>query len=464
MFRNPLEQLERTVEKTAADGNCALNAFALAICDKYIFHALEKAANEKKFDLNQRFAWFIERVSKAFDAKADWQSVKQAMLKVRDSDKAEYQKKMAPILRELAYQRAIDKDHREEHLNESMVVFLSAFHNYQTNAQVLGDDLFCHKQFIQAKFKEIAAISVEHDFALGFVLEAQKTEQQKEWMRGRSKVEIMQEWRLLLIGEWWRFGGYQQFLESMRASAQFAGDKKNWAGDLELKRLAAYFDVVVDVIPAGGFLYNLYGNYGNFPKLSDFPWFPAEHIDEVMRVLRSRGVISGDGKDGEPTPFCIDELGRLIKRIAKVNDHAAILKFIIENQANLKGMSIAALELPKLVLQELVQRDVINRDHVFAVDAPTAIVRINEIPYYIEVRDLCYAHHKQHPLLVLVHGHDHWENTLVNHNANEQLRREYSMRLFKLREVAQGGVENARVFAMMGSACLFEDSKIRKLH
>ena len=418
--RTALTELERTIEKTLGDGNCAFNAFALALCDPYIFHFLEKLARKDKVNLNERYFEFIMRVGEALHVQQDWQGVKQALLALRKTDKDELQKKLAPVLREISINVASNPRVYAEQLERSLITVDGAFHVFKLNRigkEVrVKDDIFAGKKhliFVEQKFAEICNMTNDD------------------------------ECRNQMIRRWWVDEGYDLFLQAMRRNGE-------WAGDLELSRLAWYFDVVLKKVSDDDQVYLIHGDYGFLPCLRDefLESVSDAEIQELKICLRSRGIISFENEEKDkdkPLPFNIAEEALLYRRLGKVPLFEDVFGFIAEHEHDLKWQRVPG-NWPEYCLKELQARDVIVRapdrkGFVFSVSANEARIRISEVPRCKEIQQICSKQYRQHAVLCVHHnynvrGQEHWENTVLVRECEESIRRTISMVFFRQPQTA----------------------------
>jgi hypothetical protein len=394
-FAMALARLKRQPEKTVGKGNCAFNAFALALCDKYVFLQIEQSIRAAGKDPDVRFAGFIRQVAERLKITNDWQSVKTALLQLRADNPVELQAVLAPILRERSMIIALDPIEYVRHIDQTYQPLISAFDDfrlrYSGNDIVNNDDIFSRHRFIQDKFDDVCR--VESDDVLQYKI----------------------------VDNWWWKEGYKTFIKEMSQDGA-------WAGDLELARLACYFDVVLKVV-RDDFEHTIHGNYGSFPLLHGERDMEDDVIGDIMLCLYNRDIIARkqrDARHDSSYKFSIADFNLLIKRLSKIPDCEKVCSFVESNFHHLKGM-----EVPKWTsycLSELIQRNVIGRgldgkNYIFSIDAGEALLRINKIPCYQKIIAICRANYKCHPLLVLHNKGMHWENTVTIIWQEEQLYR-----------------------------------------
>ena len=197
------------IEPTLGDGNCAFNAFVLGFCEQSVLDGISEYANQEIVKANSTFKAFFEAVKIAMQMPdANWEDVKQVLIRRRASDKIALQKLLAPIMRQVAMDRVESILFTEEEIMNGYIGALqAAFEKYKEN-NFGGDDIFRRHPFVMEKFREYKRLSL---------------------------VEAGLE-----LAKWWRDEGALQFTNAMKRSTE-------WAGDLELAPLAQVLGVNVDV-------------------------------------------------------------------------------------------------------------------------------------------------------------------------------------------------------------------------
>lgn len=381
-----LAKYEREKEFTLGQGNCAFNAFTLALCDSAVFSQIERSLSAANENIDARFHQFIFAAAVSLDVDPNWAAVKKELLRLREHDKSTLQYKISPVLRQLTADIAAYSPDAVFIKSGTVSQFVGTYHDYERKKmgkQVTAqDDMFSRHTFITDKFYEV--------------------------YYGKEKDKLQ---RKKIIENWWWNEGYDKFLQEMRKDSV-------WAGDLELGRLAKYFNVVLEVIPEEGFLYNIYGDYGYFPFLDDKVGreIPKNDRNDVIEILRTRMVVERGHEHVHEAGinFSVSNLWNIIKRLEKIPNYKQVMEFMTQ-QSQLKGVIVP--QWPRACLDELIQRNVIGRhkngkDYIFAVDTNEALQRINEIPHIQAVSDICRKYFKALPTLVLHKSPDHWSNTL----------------------------------------------------
>ena len=415
-----LARYEREKELTIGEGDCAFNAFTLALCDPSVLSQIERSVKSSGTDINLRFETFILHTSQALDVDATWDAVKAELLRLRDKDKEKLQRRIAPIMRMLSIDIARNSPDAVFLKSETVDKLVSVFNDYvrkKIGKQVTThDDIFSRHSFITDKFYDVY------------------------WDRSKDKMA-----RRKAIENWWWNKGYDQFLNEM--AQQYV-----WAGDLELARLAKYFNVVLNCVPDEGFLYNIYGDYGYFPFLNDEVGknIPRQGRAEVMDLLRNRFVLAQGHEDVHQfgVNFSMTNLSDIGRRLQKIPNDEQVTK-LIQSHEKLKGQLVPT-NWPKRCLDELIQRNVIGRNNdgktfSFSVDANTAMQCIAEVPHYREIMNICRDYFQSHPTLVLHKSPDHWSNTLRIISPEEKAQQEILKKFmgngfFGLQPVIDGSV------------------------
>lgn len=379
-----LARLKRKIEHTEGEGNCAFHAFALALCNRQVFSQIERSVYAAHTEPDVRFAGFIKRVAGKLNVNPRWRSVTRALLALREEDSRELQFILAPILRELSINIARDPADSAYHTLQTVEPMMGAFDAYCRNKS--DDDIFIKHNFIKMKFDEV------------------------------SRTEMDEVMREKMLNQWWWSEGYDQFLVEMGKDGQ-------WAGDLELARLARYFNVVVDGVKLEQGVENpvpIYGNYGYFPYLHGAMGSKVtkNQIADVMKCLYDRDILNREDSNNKGVAFNVSSLFLLKDRLGKVHAYDEIIEFLM-HQENLKGQP-----LPKewtsnlMIIAQLSQRNVIGRakdgvSYIFSVDVGEAMLRIGEVPCYDVVKQICLESYEEHARLVLYNDRAyHWANTV----------------------------------------------------
>lgn len=401
-----LARLHRQPESTLKNGNCAFNAFALALTDEWVLHRIELSLKYDGLDPNQRFAGFIRRATDVLKTEKDWYAVKSKMLSMRTNDVIALQKTMAPVFRAMAVKLAQDDADKIFHYLQTKEPLMSAFDEYCRLNMKLAvrneDDIFIRHGFIKYKFQQI------------YREQTDEVGQQK------------------LLDNWWWSEGYNTFINEM-------GRDGVYAGDLELARLARYFNVVLKAV-GDQFEHIVYGVNGSFPFLHGDAAknIPKQNIRDIMDCLYDREILMRDvrtSSNDKSIEFSVDitELGLIARRLKKIPEYERVSVFIGDHMDKLKGEAVPT-DWPYVCIKELIQRNVISSvknsgSYVFCMDAPGAAIAIDEVPCRDEIMKICAENFREHPLLVLYNPETnnpqtkHWENTRPVLSPGEKLKR-----------------------------------------
>jgi len=385
-----LARLRRKPEKTEGQGNCAFNAFTLGLCNALVFSQIERALGAANTDLNIRFKRFVRHAATSLKVQADWRSVTAELIRLRREDPVSLQQLMAPVFRELSVNIALKPADSFYHFQRTISCILGAFSDYRRiylNLPVkFTEDTFCRHDFIHAEFERVCRMNVNEDA------------------------------RLEIIKNWWRDSGYQNFLKAMSCEGE-------WAGDLELARLARYFGVALEVLSDGyDEPYTIYGSFGRFPFLHGDLGKGIDEKDQliIMSSLYERFIL----KDGlehmndQGIEFSLSDINLICRRLDAVPHFELVRVFVNEHCMELKGMLVPR-DWPPTLLEELIQRNVIgssrdNKGFVFAMNAQDAVIYLNEIPHCKKIKEICRKNFEARPRLVLCnHRGEHWENTVA---------------------------------------------------
>lgn len=364
-----------TRENALGDGNCAFNAFILAITNKAVLEGIEEFLNRDSEALTPDFALapFIRPVAEKLgidllkieenkEENAQWNAIKDALLKLRTSDKIKLQKDLAPIMRQLAMDRIThDETSHAIHLEGSRNALQSEFKQFLgecrrvaseakttladalTDENVLGSlesarekvrtrsvgEIFYPHEFIQEQFYGSLLASLVNISNLGIGFDPQEED------------NIILQTALANLEDWWKSEGHENFIDAMGASAQSALDTKLYASDLELAPLARFFNINLTIRhPEFGF--NLMvNNHGAVPM--DSPEVKAIGEAYFNQKLRNAGIVERiDVGKYQFEPLSRDEvIQRLTKLGSSESVKANFLKLWDENYQICEGVVLA---------------------------------------------------------------------------------------------------------------------------
>lgn len=409
-------QSERKVklyqEDTVGDGNCAFNAFILGFCQEAVLDALESQINP-----DAELKDFIDRSATALETESRWQAVRDKMLALRQTNKRELQKKLAPVMRYLAIDQA-NKNPR--HIEKTYEPLVSAFQNHvhrELGVPMHGvsDDIFGRHDFINHQFAELTKQLKEGLEAevKGFAAEYKRLSDMKK--RTDAEAARLDELKAILASAienfdtqllfWWDDKGHQLFLREMSRDAV-------WAGDLELSELAAYFHVNLSVT-RGDFEHPMHIHHGVLLR---------KDLDEdEVHQLHVRGII--DRPEPHDTELRLMPLTReqvatkmsAVPEVGKVYDEMDGDRYVSDDVRLLKTPLSA--DLGHICQQELVKRDIIARDKGKKEFYFTSLTyseiedRIAEIQRKDQLLAMWDAHHRDAPNITLTNpSANHWSN------------------------------------------------------
>lgn len=398
-------------EDTVGDGNCAYNAFILGLCQKSVLDVLEQQINPER-DLKA----FIERAAVALKTENNWAAVRAKMLELRESNKRELQKSLAPIMRYLSIDMA-RKD--ERHIEKTIQPLLSVFQNYvyralSVPAHGVSDDIFKRHAFIDSKFTDLAMVSLadlrsdltsfdETEFKR---LRALKSRNVDENARLRAMEERLADVINEHAGElevWWRNSdGYQTFLDNMSKDTV-------WAGDLELAEVAAYFHVNLD-ITRDQFYHSMNIEHGSIP-------LDALNYERGTQ-LRLRGIIDKPQYGAIDVKLLAHSREEVVAKLSAVPEvetvRTQIAARVAADGVTLTKEPISAA-LSDACKQELISRSVIARDkgsdkyYFTDITEHEAYERIEAIDKKDEMLRLWDANYKDAPTISLTNPNaNHW--------------------------------------------------------
>lgn len=217
--------LQRKEEHALGDGNCAYNAFILALTEPGVLDQIERYLVHQGRDPNIVFEQFIIKTAYLFHPQPyNFATIKKALLEARGRNKIMLQKQLAPVLRKLAID-LIEQEYRDgnrEYLNGTQAGLIAAFRQYvkhRFNPNIpIDDDIFIEHDFIKRSFEKCVNYLMRHD-------------------NNEENLNHCVE----LLKKWWARKGHKRFLYEMRKN-------RICSGDMELARLAKYFHVPLNVV------------------------------------------------------------------------------------------------------------------------------------------------------------------------------------------------------------------------
>jgi HEAT repeat protein len=215
-------KLHKEISVAMVDGNCAMDAVALGICDLILQNKDSLANNQIKSVLNTLNPFLLKKTGLNLLA---WLE--------KETDRDKRQVILASILRELAveYVGSHVRYYKESYETE----LLAAFEQYKLG---LLDDTFSVHPHIRKKFEELSAlINIQNqDSNIKETKESQETKQLLDWWnKGVGKNP----------------SGFMEYLSNLKLSAQGVGGKERWCHKIEIGALAFCLEITVKYIKPG---------------------------------------------------------------------------------------------------------------------------------------------------------------------------------------------------------------------
>ncbi|HLB42837.1 MAG TPA: hypothetical protein VJN02_08335 [Gammaproteobacteria bacterium] len=405
------------IERTLGDGNCAFNAFALGIVSKNLLSAVETQLSQQKKDSPKvLFQGFIKAVAEEFSVQdATWDAIKQLLLTLRHNDKEELQRKLAPILRQLAIEQARQD---AQHYNKTLEPLKSAFYNYiykKMGYPVRGvqDDVYIKHDFIEGEFNNLyqeffGNNQKEHlDEYQGLIKNENRTHEDNKKLK---QFDEQMNQQLLL---WWKENGYNQFLTEMEQNGE-------WAGELELILLARYFHVHVNIY-RDELLIMSTRDHGELPRQNEEYRYQLQTAD--IKQLVARQIINNPDT---AEPECLSLLPltplALHARLDAVPEYQAVSKFIDDQGDRLKTLPVPC-DWSQDCVKELIHRNVVDQSKKFIVKSKVAQERIKEMQYKTELIAAWQTYYQALPTVALSHTNGgHWDNRMVSSAVGSETR------------------------------------------
>jgi hypothetical protein len=225
---------------TLADGNCAMNAVVLGVCELVLYN---------KQQLNNGVRKIAEFLNPSLLEKTGL-TLLEWLEKETDNDKR--QAILAPILREIAVDYI--KSHVDYYKESYEAGLSAAFEQYKLNQP---DDTFSVHSHIRKKFDE-----------LNTLINAQKQNSDiKDIKEGTETKALL---------TWWNEGtgknssGFREYLDNLRQPARGSGDRERWGSEVEIGALAFILGITIKNVKPGVGQQQLLGiGYGYVPGLSE---------------------------------------------------------------------------------------------------------------------------------------------------------------------------------------------------
>lgn len=414
-------QYRLITENTLGDGNCAFNAFALGLCNQDVLDKIENQLIKQNKDPNKVFQIFIAKMATVLKLEANWSIVKQALIELRHQDKEKLQRKLAPILREIAIDKAL-KDSR--HSSETFPSLAGTFRNYVYEREGLflageSDDIYHRHKFIFSKFAELYEAYLKNNFNDLHIKKHFEISKREYNKLARKKKSTREETRKLIqfdqkmdelikpiqnkfLQPWWGKQGYCLFLHSMKKTGK-------WAGDLELKQLGHCFGVHVDIF-RDGFTHRMHWAHGTILRHSHEYGYALQKTEVKQLVIRH---VVDKPTNKKQKQFSLLPLApaELSMRLAAVPEYEKVQVFIKTHKHDLKKQLVPH-DWSNECVHELIQRDMVDKTkRCFIVQSVEAEKRIPALKCKEKLETVWRNSYQDSPVVTLSNAHAaHWSN------------------------------------------------------
>lgn len=382
-------------ESAIGDGNCAFNAFILGLCQRDTLDRIEKVMQSEKKEIDEALSKFIEQASESLGVlPANFVTLKEELLRLRDVDPRKLQKTLAPIMRNLACDLLEKPPYGPESLEQSLFSAYDGFVNPDARG-IVRDDVFSAHQFIKSKFEKL-----NEKYPIPESSE-ETSKLDRWWKRVTSQLK-----------NWWKNVGYKKFVNEMRTNAEHSGD-------IELAPLACYFRLNLQVTRQDRFTHTMYRDCGTLPTS-----FLREQKEHVIEDLYNRGIIDPPvNEQQKQLPLNLNQEA-LARRLAAIPDLDTVLEYIEQQPEKMKGIDVPSTWSSECVT-ELKERGIIvttkNGVDVLNMDKKAAIHGCNALPH--PICNAILQHTKKEPLpeVLLVNDHAlHWDFLNTNTAKKEE--------------------------------------------
>lgn len=386
------------------DGNCAFNAFTLALFKSDFVNALNVKAAIEQRNLNNEYGQFIQAVANALNIQADWKTISEHLIALRENDPGALQTKIAPIMRRLAIDKLeVDSAYPHKTLN----AFLSAFHNFVLQNYGLPvanpDDIYNRQAIITDEFAHIAenlliGVNDEFDCERFSALRTNLDRTPEENNEYKNLLDELITLHQSSLTNWWLQIGHKQFLQAMRKEGE-------WAGDLELAPLANYFGLNLDV------KYHQTSNPHRIHHANGE--IPANLDEEQKKQLIVRGIVDKPDDGSVVLKLLPMNEEEVVSRLNAVPQYDEVFA-IISSAADLAHMEVPH-HLSASCLTALRERGVINHQgDAFTVNKEEAASRIMQVPSGDEILEAWQTNYNESPIMTLLNPHGvHYDAMLI---------------------------------------------------
>jgi HEAT repeat protein len=312
---------------TLPDGNCAINTFALGICDIVLQNKDRLANNKIKTLLDGLNPLFLQQAGLTL---LTW------LEKETDNDKR--QAMLAPILRELAVEYI--ESHIDYYKESYEAGLLAAFEQYKLNQP---EDTFSVHSHIRKKFDELNRL----------VNVRNQNPDIKEMKEGQETQALL---------AWWNKGigknpsGFQEYLSHLKLPARGAGDRERWGSEVEIGALAFRLGITIKNRKSGikvGQEQLLGVGYGCILGLSESE---IQHLGDLDIGSRFQGNFRIEVADAQELTrrLELEKLTEAEKAYLDQNGRETILAFMVNSRsypvAERKGMQELCDKLKRIGL------------------------------------------------------------------------------------------------------------------
>lgn len=337
----------RQAEATLGDNNCAFNSFILGLAQEYVLGEINP-----RFELDQDF---IKEAAYALQVEANWRDISAEIMRLRNVDKYQLQKKLQGSMRALAIRLGTAEEQYKLASENHLLAAYGLFASGEALPRMQQDDIFARHQFIIDKFR---------------------------------KVQHADELR-----EWWRQDGFDAFQAAMSCDGA-------WAGAQEIGLLAHYFNVNLQV-ERHGVVIEGFNNNG----LLDTSAIPQDFV----RELGLRNIIEQEHLTNHTQKFNVSSLEEIEKRVNEFDDREIVLPYIAKDQD-------VPADWARERISELVDRGVISQDGKrFIVSPEAANERMCPMPDVTRFMAVVKRDLKPAPTIFLQNNNAaHWNNMPAN--------------------------------------------------
>lgn len=401
---------DRILINAIGDGNCAFNAFALGLTDLIVQGKFDEkkhpSISKEITEAVQNKIITLFKVNKILDSNnLNWSSIKNYLSQQNTYEKQKaIQLLLAKPLRILAYELNIA--------------------NVQSYASATFESLSEeYERFIKNKFKSEIKLGDIYTPCKPIRLEFER--RFKEYF-GNGKSEYSAEYlekSKAGLSVWWGLNELESTI-GVEAFLNYVKEDGKWAGDLELKTLANYFNINLNVMAKrfNSKPYAVHFNYGVVTQQDEPDVFADE---DLLSIMQEREIIDQfAGKKISQINFLAiaskEELNRLLADVPKFEEIIAYLY---------KHSDKDSIEVPNEFLIDPIKQVLIARSiiHYHAQDKIwifNKAIELNSLPFLLSaveetkaniIRILYDKYYQHHPVIELVNeSATHWDCWAAN--------------------------------------------------